>query len=83
VADADVTPMHTVEPSAIAEAQRLCPELLGTDLVNLSDATWLHALRWSAPEGLDRQMARARGSSWCTPCTATWPTPRRTAGARS
>ena len=36
-------------PAAIAEAQRLCPELLGAELVRLEDGTWLDVLRWSRP----------------------------------
>jgi hypothetical protein len=83
VADADVTPVHRVEPSAIAEAQPLCPELPGTDLANLGDATWLHALRWSAPDGLDRLMARGEGFVLVHAMHGYLATPRRTAGARS
>jgi hypothetical protein len=59
VADEDVTPLLDVEPKAIAEAKRLCRELLGADLVNLGDGTWLHVLRWSAPDGVERLMAKA------------------------
>jgi len=59
VAEADVKPLLDVEPKAIAEAKRLCPELLGTDLVKLGDGTWLHVLRWSAPDSVERLMARA------------------------
>ena len=59
VVDEDVKPLVDVEPKAIAEAKRLCPDLLGTDLVNLGDGTWLHVLRWSAPDGAGRLMARA------------------------
>jgi hypothetical protein len=59
VAEADVEPLLEVEPKAIAEAKRLCSELLATDLVNLGDGTWLHVLRWSAPDGAERLMAKA------------------------
>jgi hypothetical protein len=59
VAEADVKPLLDVEPQAIAEAKRLCPELLGAELVNLGDCTWLHVLRWSAPDSVERLMARA------------------------
>ena len=58
VTEADVRPLLDVEPQAIAEAQRLCPALLGADLVNLGDGTWLHVLRWSAPDGVETLMAR-------------------------
>jgi hypothetical protein len=59
VADADVQPLLEVEPLAIAEARRLCPELIGAELVNLGDGSWLHVLRWSAADGAERLMARA------------------------
>jgi hypothetical protein len=59
VAQEDVEPLLDVEPKAIAEAKRLCPELLGTELVNLGDGTWLHVLRWSAADSVQRLMARA------------------------
>jgi hypothetical protein len=59
VVDGDVKPLLDVEPKAIAEAKRLCPDLLGADLVNLGDGTWFHVLRWSAPDGTGRLMARA------------------------
>jgi hypothetical protein len=59
VAEGDVRPLLDVEPKAIAEAKRLCPELLSTDLVDLGDGTWLHLLRWSASDGAERLMARA------------------------
>jgi hypothetical protein len=48
-----------VRPAAIAEAQRLCPELLAADLVRLGDGTWLDVLRWSAPDGEERLMKHA------------------------
>lgn len=59
VAERDVTPLLEVEPQAIAEAKGLCPELLGADLVNLGDGTWLHVLRWSAADSMERLMAKA------------------------
>ena len=59
VAEGDVKPLLAVEPKAIAEAKRLCPELLGADLVNIGDSTWLHVLRWSAADSVERLMARA------------------------
>jgi hypothetical protein len=59
VAEGDVKPLLDIEPKAIAEATRLCPELLGADLVNLGDGTWLHVLRWSDADGVERLMARA------------------------
>jgi hypothetical protein len=59
VAEGDVKPLLDVEPKAIAEAKRLCPGLLGADLVNIGDGTWLHVLRWSAADSVERLMARA------------------------
>jgi hypothetical protein len=59
VAEADAQALVEVEPKAIAEAKRLCPELLSTALVELGDGTWLHVLRWSAPDSVERLMAKA------------------------
>lgn len=59
VAEGDVEPLLEVEPKAIAEAKRLCAELLGTDLVDLGNGTWLHVLRWGASDSVERLMARA------------------------
>jgi hypothetical protein len=59
VADADVERLLAVRPAAIAEAQRLCPDLLRADLVRLSDGTWLDVLTWSCADGEERLMARA------------------------
>ncbi len=59
VADESVEPLLAVRPAAIAEAQRLCPELLRAELVRLGDGTWLDVLRWSVPDGEERLMARA------------------------
>jgi hypothetical protein len=46
VAEGDEQPLVDVEPKAIAE-------------VNLGDGTWLHVLRWSAADSVERLMARA------------------------
>jgi hypothetical protein len=59
VADADVERLLAVRPPAIAEAQRLCPELLRADLVRLGDGAWLDVLTWSCADGEERLMARA------------------------
>jgi hypothetical protein len=59
VAEASVERLLELRPAAIAEAQRLCPELLGADLVRLEDGTWLDVLRWSCPDGEERLMAHA------------------------
>ena len=59
VADGAEEELLAVRPVAIAEAKRLCPELLSADLVNLGDGTWLDVLTWSVPDGEERLMARA------------------------
>jgi len=59
VAEGSVARLLELEPAAIAEAQRLCPDLLGADLVRLEDGTWLHVLRWSCADGEERLMAHA------------------------
>lgn len=59
VADGAEEALLAVRPAAIAEAKRLCPELLGADLVKLGDEAWLDVLRWSVPDGEERLMARA------------------------
>ena len=51
VAEGSVERLLELRPAAIAEAQALCPELLGADLVRLEDGTWLDVLRWSCPDG--------------------------------
>jgi hypothetical protein len=48
-----------IRPAAIAEAQRLCPELLGAQLVRLDDGTWLDVLTWTRPDGEQRLLERA------------------------
>jgi hypothetical protein len=59
VADGAEEQLLAVRPAAIAEAKRLCPELLRADLVRLGDGTWLDVLTWSVPDGEERLMARA------------------------
>ena len=59
VAEADVERLLAVRPVAIAEAQRLCSELLRAELVRLGDGTWLDVLTWSSADGEQRLMARA------------------------
>jgi hypothetical protein len=59
VAEGSVERLLELEPAAIAEAQRLCPELLGANLVRQDDGTWLHVLRWSAADGEERLMQHA------------------------
>jgi hypothetical protein len=59
VADDVVEQLLAVRPAAIAEAKRLCPELLRAELVRLGDGTWLDVLTWSVPDGEERLLARA------------------------
>ncbi|HET6949783.1 MAG TPA: hypothetical protein VFI47_05390 [Acidimicrobiales bacterium] len=59
VPEGNVERLLEVRPEAIAEAQGLCPELLGADLVRLEDGTWLDVLRWSVPDGEERLMQHA------------------------
>ena len=59
VADGAEEELLAVRPAAIAEAKRLCPELLRADLVKLGDGTWLDVLTWTVPDGEERLMARA------------------------
>ena len=59
VADDAADRLLAVRPAAIAEAQRLCPELLRADLVRLGDGTWLDVLTWSCADGEERLMGRA------------------------
>ena len=59
VPDGQVEALLAVRPAAIAEAKRLCPELLRADLVRAGDGTWLDVLTWSVPDGEERLMARA------------------------
>jgi hypothetical protein len=64
VAERDVQPLLHVEPEAIAEAKRLCSKLLGAELVDVGDGTWLHVLRWRAADSVERLMSRAEEFAW-------------------
>ncbi|MDQ4132182.1 MAG: hypothetical protein M3179_03015 [Actinomycetota bacterium] len=59
VPEDNVEQLLALRPAAIAEAQRLCPDLLGADLVRLEDGTWLDVLRWRLPDGEERLMEHA------------------------
>jgi hypothetical protein len=58
VSEENVAALLEIRPAAIAEAQRLCPELLGAQLVRLDDTTWLDVLTWSHPDGEQRLLER-------------------------
>lgn len=59
VPEESVATLLEIRPAAIAEARRLCPELLRAQLVRLDDTTWLDVLTWSRPDGERRLMERA------------------------
>jgi hypothetical protein len=59
VPEESVAALLEIRPAAIAEAQRLCPDLLRAELVRLDDGTWLDVLTWSRPDGEQRLMERA------------------------
>ncbi len=59
VADEAVEQLLAVRPAAIAEAMRLCPELVGADLVDIGGGQWLDVLRWTCPDGEERLMGKA------------------------
>ncbi len=59
VPEENVEQLLELRPAAIAEAKRLCPELLSADLVRLTDGTWLDVLRWSRPDGEEKLMEHA------------------------
>ncbi|MGF1645524.1 MAG: hypothetical protein ACFCVF_01155 [Kineosporiaceae bacterium] len=53
-----VADLLAVREEGIAEAQRLCPELLRAELVQVSEDQWLEVITWSVADGEDRLMAR-------------------------
>ena len=55
----DVEQLLAQWPAGMAEAQRLCPDLVRADLVRLEDGTWLDVLTWSCPDGEERLMRHA------------------------
>jgi hypothetical protein len=59
VPEESVAALLEIRPAAIAEAQRLCPDLLRAQLVRLDDGTWLDVLTWSRPDGEQRLLWRA------------------------
>ena len=56
---ANVDGLLAVRDEAIAEAQRLCPSLIGAELVQLDDGVWLDILTWSEADGEASLMAQA------------------------
>lgn len=55
--------LSEIRGKAIAQAQSVCPELLHTELVRVSDDTWLDILTWSRADGAEVLMAKAEGLS--------------------
>ncbi len=56
VPEENVATLLGIRADAIAEAQRLCPQLLSAELVRLDDGQWLDILTWSVPDGAERLM---------------------------
>ena len=63
---ANVDGLLAVREEAIAEAQRLCPSLIGAQLVQLDDGVWLDILTWSEADGEAVLMAQAEHFSAVT-----------------
>lgn len=59
VPEANIDRLLDIREEAMAEAQRLCPSLIGAELVELSDGTWLDILTWDREDGFDMLMAQA------------------------
>ena len=59
VPEANVDGLLAVREKAIAEAQRLCPSLIGAELVELGEGVWLDILTWSEADGEAALMAQA------------------------
>lgn len=59
VPEASVDDLLAVRGEAIAEAQSLCPSLIGAELIQLDDGVWLDILTWSEPDGEAVLMAQA------------------------
>lgn len=59
VPEENVKALLEIRSEAIAEAQRLCPELLAAELVRLDDGEWLDILTWSVADGAQRMMEQA------------------------
>ncbi len=56
---ANVEPLLAIRAKAIAEAERLCPSLVGASLVQLDDEIWLDVLTWTEPDGESSLMSQA------------------------
>lgn len=57
VAAEDADRLLALWPEGMAEAQRLCPQLVRSDLVRLEDGTWFDVLTWSCADGEERLMS--------------------------
>ena len=56
---ANVDGLLAIRDEAIAEAQRLCPSLIGAELIQLDAGVWLDILTWSEADGEALLMAQA------------------------
>ena len=59
VPDGNVEQLGGHPARAVAEARRLCPELLRADLVRLDDGWWWDVSTCNCPDGEEHLMARA------------------------
>ena len=62
VFDEDTEGLVKVQAASVAVTKQLCPELISADLVNLGDGTWLHLVRWSAGDSLERLSQRLQSN---------------------
>lgn len=60
VAAQDVEKLLAIRGEAIEEAQRLCPALVRTELIQLEDGTWLDIMTWDKVDGEELLMAHAK-----------------------
>ncbi len=59
VSEANVEKLLAIRGEAIAEARKLCPSLIGAELVQLDGGVWLDVLTWNEPDGEAALMAHA------------------------
>jgi hypothetical protein len=61
VASEDTAGLVEAQRASVAVTQELSPELLSAELVDLGDGTWLHLVRWSDSDSLERLTQRLQG----------------------
>jgi len=62
VADEAITDLIAMQEASVAVTKQLCPELVAAELVELGDGTWLHLVRWSAGDSLERLSQRLQAN---------------------